>query len=284
MGTYTVQLLTDHLLQFDDPITATCYLLLGDEKNLMIDTGSGDPEEFRQLLLPYRDKPLVLAITHAHADHYANAGIPGLFMAAFMHPKDIAILPEMNEHIVFAMAEQGRALLPEMLTPLREDQEFDLGGVHVRTLPLPGHSPGSVCFYMRRGAAVLPGRSGQRRQPGAISLKSNVRFREVYEPTLLGGTLTLELEGQKLTEEDWGEEEMERKYRKNKALRHDREWSQRRASSFGLPFLQYAGRFLLTSHQPHVIFIITAVFAHKAGFGIVTAKRIRKTACLGRES
>ena len=32
MGTYTVQRLTDHLLQFDDPITATCYLLLGDEK------------------------------------------------------------------------------------------------------------------------------------------------------------------------------------------------------------------------------------------------------------
>ena len=197
---YPVQRLTDRLLQFDDPITATCYLLLGDEKNLLIDTGSGEPEEFRQLLLPYRDKPLVLAITHAHADHYANAGIPGLFTAAYMHPKDIAILPEMNDYFVFAMAEQGRAVLPEMLTPLREDQDFDLGGVHVRTLPLPGHSPGSVCFHVPElnmlftGDAVGSGEEFWMQLPQCLTLKEYVGHLERFldalpspEVKLMGG-------------------------------------------------------------------------------------------------
>ena len=55
---------------------------------------------------------------------------------------------------------------------------------------------------------------------GAISLKSDVRFREVFEPALLGGTLTLELEGQKLTEEDWGENELYRPFvRKEETVR-----------------------------------------------------------------
>ena len=39
-------------------------------------------------------KPRILAIPHAIADHSANAGIPDLFAAAYMHRKDIAILPE----------------------------------------------------------------------------------------------------------------------------------------------------------------------------------------------
>ena len=157
MKTYTMKRIRDDLVQFDDHITATCYILEGSEKNLLIDTGSGDLDEFEEMLKPFANKPLIAAITHAHADHYANAGVQGLFEAVYMHPADIEILPQMNTYFAMAMADQGKTFTPDMITPIGEGDVIDLGDVHVRVIEMPGHSPGSVFFYAEEKNLLFTG-------------------------------------------------------------------------------------------------------------------------------
>lgn len=176
METYTMTRMSERLTRFDDNITSTCYLLEGSQRNLLIDTGSGAPENFRKMLEPFAEKPLLLAITHGHADHYANAGLPGLFNTVYMHPDDIAILPEMNRFFSMAMGDQGRQLEPNTLTPLREPGVIDLGDMCIDVLDLPGHSPGSVCFMERdlgllfTGDAVGSGGEFWMQLPNAVTI------------------------------------------------------------------------------------------------------------------
>ncbi len=159
MKTYTMTRMTERLSRFDDYISSTCYMLEGSKKNLLIDTGSGSPEEFRKLIEPFSDKPIILAITHAHADHYANAGTVDLFEEVYMHPDDIEILPEMNDFFDMAMASEGRDLKQEALMPIKEKTVLDLGDLKVEVIGMPGHSPGCICFLVHELGLLFTGDS-----------------------------------------------------------------------------------------------------------------------------
>ena len=63
------------------------FLLEGDEKALLIDTGTGVfdiPELVRQLT----NKPVMVALTHGHIDH---AGGMNQFEEVYLHPADFAM-------------------------------------------------------------------------------------------------------------------------------------------------------------------------------------------------
>ena len=76
-----------------------------------------------------------------------------------MHPDDIAILPEMNSLFAMSMEEQGRTLKPESVTPLREGDKIELGGLCIEVIELPGHTPGSICFIERSLGLLFTGDS-----------------------------------------------------------------------------------------------------------------------------
>ena len=135
-----------------------CYLLVGGDRTLLIDTGLGICniyEEVRKLT----DKPVTAIATHIHWDHigghryfpdfYAHeAELPWL-QGAF--PLSIETVREMvldrcealedfdvNTYTMF----QG--------TPtrvLKGGEMLDLGGRVVQALHTPGHSPGHLCFW-----------------------------------------------------------------------------------------------------------------------------------------
>lgn len=159
MNEYTVTRMSERLTRFDDAITSSCYVLEGSQRYALIDTGAGEAEDLREQLQAFTDKPMVLLVTHAHADHYANAGLAGRFEKVYMHPEDIAILPEMNRFFSFAMADKGRDVQPEALTPLREGEQIDLGELCLEVIEMPGHTPGSICFLERSLGLLFTGDS-----------------------------------------------------------------------------------------------------------------------------
>lgn len=154
------------------------YLLEGDDSALLIDCGAGIgniAEDVKALT----DKPLTVAITHAHADHDGGAM---LFKEVYMHPGDIALAEGFAKRMggyegrkSFAMtrtpvrnpgvsAEEVAALVqpdgPVVRKPLLGGARIDLGGRTVEAIWVPGHSPGSLAFLDEKTHLLFVGDMG----------------------------------------------------------------------------------------------------------------------------
>lgn len=145
------------------------YLVIGKERAAFIDTGYGfgDLNAFAR---QFTDLPLLVLNTHGHLDH---AGGDFQFPEAFACEEDWEMLlachdpASLNamaarllreagiwtEETVFTPAPEGR---PRLL-PIRDGDCFDLGGVTLEAITMPGHSPGCVSFLHREERILFSG-------------------------------------------------------------------------------------------------------------------------------
>jgi hydroxyacylglutathione hydrolase len=151
------------------------FLLVGDEKAMVIDTGVGigDLKGFIQKLT---DKPLMVCFTHNHVDHVGGAGA---FDNAYIHPNDMAefsngggigLSVEGRIGYVQWIAEREKGDYPyhldeditewgpqPLLYPLEDEQVIDLGKRKVKVYACPGHTPGSVTFLDENSRSLFMG-------------------------------------------------------------------------------------------------------------------------------
>lgn len=135
-----------------------CYLLLGRDRGLVIDTGLGIGD-IREPLEALTDMPLTAVATHVHWDHVGgHRHFPAFYAHALELPWLQGAYPQPVEAVRAMVADRCR--LPEGFdvnayqlfqgTPaalLADGDEIDLGGRSLRVLHTPGHSPGHMCFY-----------------------------------------------------------------------------------------------------------------------------------------
>ena len=126
---------------------------------VIVDPGCGKPAEqqaLEDLLTQENLTPEAILLTHAHLDHILGVktlqdryGIP-----AWMHPADTAAL-EYNK----IMADRFFIRLPEAFDwqPVQDGQILDLAGMRFEVISTPGHSPGSVCYYVRDEGILFTG-------------------------------------------------------------------------------------------------------------------------------
>jgi len=136
-----------------------CFLLIGEDKSLLIDTGLGVANILEQVQ-NLTDKHVTAVTTHVHYDHFGghkyfpdfyvheteqewiNGGFPLTIeqVRNFLteepcdFPKDF----DVNKYSLF----KG---VPTRV--LRDKDSIELGGRTVRVLHTPGHSPGHICLY-----------------------------------------------------------------------------------------------------------------------------------------
>ena len=135
-----------------------CYLLIGSERALLIDTGLGVCNIYEQVR-KLTDKPVAAVATHIHWDHigghkyfpefyahdaeldWLNGKFPLPLKAIKNMLTDRCELPVdfcINGYSIF----QGK---PGRL--LGDGDTIDLGGRTIQVLHTPGHSPGHLCFW-----------------------------------------------------------------------------------------------------------------------------------------
>lgn len=158
---YRIQEMEDGVFLIKDLFSDYLYVVAGEQRAAVIDTGMGVPG-LMEAVLEVTDKPLVILNTHAHLDHI---GGNDEFGSVYLHPLDWELYEkhgsaEYRTPKVTGMAEELKVELEEglfkALTKDRRKQEFlplshgqviDLGGVRLTVLHTPGHTKGSVCFY-----------------------------------------------------------------------------------------------------------------------------------------
>ena len=142
-----------------------CYLVEGGEKALLVDglSGIGSLKAFVRELT---DLPVELVLTHSHPDHMGAAFEYG---RCYLHPDDIPGLYEAGDaerRYAFAAAgakdftlrmEDAVPCVPVRTLPVADGHIFDLGGVQLETIAVPGHTWGSIVLLDRAARVVYSG-------------------------------------------------------------------------------------------------------------------------------
>lgn len=159
------QKISPHITQITDPTGVFLFLVEGEKEAVLVDTGVGFAG-LKETVDSLTSLPLSVILTHMHPDH---AGGAGAFEKVYVHPKDLPMAEQMNlqGRMRFGSgAIHGTRLTPEdfipapvdkAFLPLSDGQVFDLGGISLEIIHVPGHTPGSCCVLFREERSVLFG-------------------------------------------------------------------------------------------------------------------------------
>lgn len=125
------------------------YLVEGDEKAALIDTGMAPGEKILPMLRSLTDKPIVLILTHAHIDHMHHMDE---FETVYMSHEEFKLG---QETLRYMMA--GKDLDLENTIHIATGDLIDLGGCALEICNIPGHTPGSVAVYDSRDKIIFTG-------------------------------------------------------------------------------------------------------------------------------
>ena len=189
---YKWKQLWEGVFHIQDLFSDYMYLVVGEEKAALIDTGMGFPG-LRQLVERLTDKPVIVLNTHGHLDHI---GGNDEFGCIYLHPDDLVVYAEhgmesyrsgvirdmarelgveLSEEIMQALVcnRLKRQLVSENPEKLENNvssvkvrkkpelmalpTQINLGGRGLEVLHTPGHTKGSVCFYDRKNEILFSG-------------------------------------------------------------------------------------------------------------------------------
>ena len=141
----------------DDDGMSSAYLLCGSERALLVDTLNGRGN-LAELVRGITDLPVTVVNTHGHVDHI---GCNHFFKEAWLHPADLEVYREHLTFVAASLKEAGISPVPDgtecRLLPLAHGQIFDLGGLVLEAVHIPGHTHGSVAILDRKARLLYSG-------------------------------------------------------------------------------------------------------------------------------
>ena len=130
------------------PVQTNCYFAINEDtkETLIVDPGAS-AKKLAEILEKEELKPVAILLTHGHFDHAGGAAelsehfqIP---VYAEEHEKETLENPGLN-----LSGWEGRECLYHADNFLKDEQEIDLAGFHIRVLHTPGHTVGGCCYYL----------------------------------------------------------------------------------------------------------------------------------------
>lgn len=179
----------DRIFHINDGSGAFVTLVMGSEGALLVDTSWGI-KNLRSLVEKLTDTPFKVVNTHGHPDHcYGNFQ----FDEVFVPERDIEVYKTIQDYSssrdeLFESEEERFSALPGPFPPLKTVKAgdiFDLGDLHVRAIPLYGHTRGSLGYLIEEEKVLLCGDAISLSQ--WLFLKEGLSLEEVkktYEETL----------------------------------------------------------------------------------------------------
>lgn len=128
-------------------VQTNCYFAVNEDtlELLVIDPGAS-AKKLIDTIEQETLKPVAILLTHGHFDHAAGAeelakhfGIP---VYAQADEKETLEDPRRN-----LSGWEGREISYHADHYLKDEQEIDLAGFHIRVFHTPGHTPGGCCYF-----------------------------------------------------------------------------------------------------------------------------------------
>ena len=169
MVNFKTEKVTDRITRIYGICTELMYLVEGDEKAALLDTGSGFGS-LKAVIDSLTDKPVIVLLTHGHTDHAMGAGE---FENVYMNHDDDYIYRRHSDR-EFRLAglelSDGRDDFDEktdyietmdlaLIKDMKQGDRFDIGGEVIEIFGIPGHTRGSVAMLMHNARILLTGDS-----------------------------------------------------------------------------------------------------------------------------
>ena len=138
---------------------SNCFLLKGAKKIALIDSSSLFQEKpLSDFLAKHgvsKNGGLLILHTHGHADHFGcDKFFPNASIA--MHQDDAKPVNAQSREFACTSLFPGTEF-PKVSILLNAGQKIDLGGLSLKVIHAPGHTPGSICFFLEKEKALFSG-------------------------------------------------------------------------------------------------------------------------------
>lgn len=166
---YSHEKVTDHVYVFTEGYSAefrfTLGVVVGEKKILVVDAGLGMGGGLRDYIesVVGSEKPIICCCTHGHVDHVGSAIE---FDEAYLNERDFEALPGFalyfptrlgdlsafccDSYEVMAYAVEHYVHNKDTkFNNIEEGDVIDLGGIQVEPIYVPGHSEGSMAYFVR---------------------------------------------------------------------------------------------------------------------------------------
>lgn len=164
----TVRQALPNVYHLRDALDARMTLLVGTRRALLWDAGYGLCD-LREKVRAITALPLTVLCSHAHYDHALGCRrFPRAYLSQTDFPARAQAIGPVARTRVLSRARDMGVTLDEGETaryladgrdpfaPLRASR-FDLGGMGVQVVPMPGHTPGSIGLWVPARRLLLPG-------------------------------------------------------------------------------------------------------------------------------
>ena len=139
------------------PVQTNCYFAVNDETKemILIDPGA-NADRLIQIIEEEKLNPVAILLTHGHFDHAGGAAEVaahfGIKVYAEEHERETLDDPKLN-----LSGWTGAETTYHADVFLKDEQEFDLAGFHIRVLFTPVHTVGGCCYYFAYQDALFSG-------------------------------------------------------------------------------------------------------------------------------
>ncbi len=136
-------------------LETNCYLVYDEDRKEAIITDPGDNADFIHECIEERGvTPVAILLTHAHGDHVM--AIPKLReyyqVPVYIHELD----EEMLNNGRFNMSSFS-IYLEDSDIRLKGGEELEIGGMKIKVIHTPGHTPGGTCYLFEEAGFMLSG-------------------------------------------------------------------------------------------------------------------------------
>ncbi len=140
------------------PVQTNCYVVINTETQECIVVDPGDKgDSIAYTLRNDGLKPVAILLTHGHFDHICgvNEVKKAFGIDVYVHERDSELIsdPEKNDSLMFI----GKGVSVEADKLLHGGEQLDFAGFKIDVLHTPGHTPGSVCYYIKEKGVLLSG-------------------------------------------------------------------------------------------------------------------------------
>lgn len=165
---FKTEKLNDHVTRIFGFTSELMYLVEGNEKAALLDSGSGIGS-LKSCVDKLTKKPIIVILTHGHVDHAMGAAEFDSNNVYMNHEDDYVYKDHGKMEKRLASIELSelkneitvKDFLPtipcENFHDLKAGDIFDLGGISIETYACSGHTRGSLCFLLREDRTILLG-------------------------------------------------------------------------------------------------------------------------------
>ncbi len=141
------------------PLQTNAYVLYNTNKEALIFDPGEEGEKINTWLKSEALTPKAIFITHAHFDHIGGVDVVRDYwnIPVYIHKKEKSWLadPKKNGSALFMGVHPVKVKDADYL--IKEEGKLEIGSFSLEVLETPGHSPGSISYYVKSARIVFSG-------------------------------------------------------------------------------------------------------------------------------